>query len=84
MRMLKQMSRHTRKDKFWNDCIKEKVGIAPIEKKMTETKLRWFEYVQRRPLEAPIKKVDQMDFNPMKKGKGRPKRTLGEVIKNGI
>ena len=32
-------------------------------------------------LEAPIKKVDQMVFSPIKKGKGKSKRTLGEIIK---
>ena len=45
--------------------------------------------MQRRPPEAPVKKVDQMVFSPIRKGRGRSKRTLIEVIKrdfwlNGI
>ena len=84
MRMLRWMSEHTKKDKLRNGCIREKVGVAPIEEKMTETRLRWFGHVQRRPLEAPVRKVDQMIFSPVRRGRGRPKRTLGEVIKRDI
>ena len=78
------MSEHTRKDKFQNDCIKEKVGVAPIKKKMTEMILRWFKHVQRRSLRILIRKVDQIIFNSMKRGRGIPKRILGEVIKKNL
>ena len=84
MRMLRWMSGHTRKDKLRNGYIRGKVGVAPIEEKMTETRLRWFGHVQRRPLEAPVRKVDQMIFSPIRKGRGRPKRTLGEIIKRDL
>ena len=40
MRILRWMSGHTRNDKLRNDCIKEKVGVAPIKEKMTEMRLR--------------------------------------------
>ena len=33
------MSVHIRKYKLWNDCIREKVGVAPIKKKMTKARL---------------------------------------------
>ena len=39
MKMLRQMSEYTIKDELWNDCIWQKVGVAPIEEKMTEAKL---------------------------------------------
>ena len=39
MRMLRWTSGCTRKDEFWNDCIREKVKVASIEKKMTEVRL---------------------------------------------
>ena len=84
MRMLRWMSGHTRKDKLRNGYIRGKVGVAPIEEKMTETRLRWFGHVQRRPLEASVRKVDQIVFSPIRKGRGRPKRTLGEVIKRDL
>ena len=50
MKILKWMSRYIRKDKLRNDCIREKVGVALIEEKMTKTRLRWFGHVQRRPV----------------------------------
>ena len=37
--MLRWMSGHTKKDKIQNDYIREKVGVALIEEKMTETRL---------------------------------------------
>ena len=64
----------------FKECIHEKVGIALIAKKMTETQSQWFEHLQRRLPKAYVRKVDQMIFNPLKKGKGRPKKTLGEII----
>ena len=54
MWMLKWMSRHTRKDKFRNDYIQKKVGVTLIEEKMTEARLRWFGYVQRRLIEISV------------------------------
>ena len=83
MRM-RWMSRHIRKDKLQNDCIGEKVGVEPIEKMMTETRLRWFGHVQRRPLGAPIRKVDQIIFSSMRKGRRKSKRILGDVMKKDL
>ena len=82
--MLRWMSGHIRKDKFQNDCIQEKVGVAPIEEKMTEVGLRWFGYMQRRVLEASIRKVDQNVFSLIMRGRGKPKKTLGDVIKRSF
>ena len=45
MRMLRQMSGNTRKDKLQNKYIWEKVGVTPIKEKMIETRLQWFGYV---------------------------------------
>ena len=39
MRMLRWMSGHTRKDKLRNGYIRDKIGVASIEKKMTEIRL---------------------------------------------
>ena len=73
----------------WNGYIWKKVGVAPIEEKMIEIRLQWFGHIQRRPLEAPVKKVDQMVFSSIRRGMERQKRTLGEIIErdfwlNGI
>ena len=84
MRMLRWMSGYTKNDKFRNGYIWNKVGVAPIEEKMIETRLRWFRHVQRRPPKALIGKVVQMVFSPIRKGKGRPKRTLEKAIKRDL
>ena len=83
MRMLRWMSRHIRKDKLRNGYIRDKVGVAPIDEKMIETRLRWFRHVQRRPPKAPVI-VDQMVFSPIRKDRIRPKRTLENVIKRRL
>ena len=84
MRMLRWMCGHTRKDKIRNTHIREQVGVACIEEKMVESHLRWFEHVQRRPLSALIRRVDQTVWSPVNRGRGRPKRTLNEVIKRDL
>ena len=39
IRMLRSMSGYTRKDKFRNGYIWNKIGVASIEEKMTKTRL---------------------------------------------
>ena len=49
--MLSWMCGHTRKDRIWNDYIRENIGVAAIEEeKMTENIGRWmiFNSVKRR------------------------------------
>ena len=84
MRMLRWMCGHTRLDKIRNDHIRERVGVAPISEKMVENRLRWFGHVQRRPLDAPVRRVDQIIRSPIKRGRGRPRRTLGELIEQDL
>lgn len=55
-----------------NEHIREKVGVTSIEEKMLESYLRWFGYVGRRPIEALVRRVDQMKDNPIIKGRERP------------
>ena len=40
--------------------------------------------MQRRPIEVPVRKVDQMIFNPVRRDRGKPKRILGEIIKRDL
>ena len=37
-----------------NDDIRNRLGIAPIEEKIIQHRLRWFGHVQWRPPEAPV------------------------------
>ena len=41
MKMLKQMTRHMRKDKIQNDCIWKEVDVALIEKKIDGNLANW-------------------------------------------
>jgi hypothetical protein len=70
MRMLRWMCDHTRKDRIRNEVILDRVGVAPIEEKLVQHKVRWFGHVQRGPPEAP--------------GRGRPKLTCGEVVRRDL
>jgi hypothetical protein len=55
MRMLRWICGHTRRDRVRNDGIRERLGVAPVEEKLVQHRLRWFGHMQRRPVEAPIR-----------------------------
>ena len=63
MRMLRWMCSYTIKYMIHNDHIQKRVGVTPIVKKMVENRLRWFDHVQRRQLDAPVRIVDQMTLD---------------------
>jgi Reverse transcriptase (RNA-dependent DNA polymerase) len=54
MRMLRWICGHTRKDRNRNDDIRDKLGVAPIQEKLVQHRLRWFGHIQRRPPEAAV------------------------------
>ena len=47
MKMLREMSGYTLKDRIRNDHIRKRVGVAPISQKMRDYHLRWYRYVSR-------------------------------------
>ena len=51
---------------------------------MRDNHLRWFGYIGRRPMDAPIKKVKKIDIEQGKKLRGRPKMTWMEVVKKDM
>ncbi|KAF3673517.1 putative pectinesterase 8-like [Capsicum annuum] len=61
MRMLRWMCGHTRKDSVRNEIIWEKVGVASVEDKMREVKLRWFGHVMGRGSDAPVRRHTRFD-----------------------
>ncbi|KAL5134644.1 hypothetical protein HKD37_03G007756 [Glycine soja] len=84
MRMLRWMCGKTRQDKIRNEAIRERVGVAPIVEKMVENRLRWFGHVERRPVDSVVRRVDQTERRQTIRGRGRPKKTIREVIKKDL
>ncbi|KAL5185376.1 Peroxisome biogenesis factor 10 [Glycine soja] len=84
MKMLRWMCGKTRQDKIRNEAIRERVGVAPIVEKMVENRLRWFGHVERRPVDSVVRRVDQMERRQTIRGRGRPKKTIREVIKKDL
>ena len=81
MRMLRLICGHTRRDRVRNDDICDRLGVAPIEEKLVQHRLRWFGHVQRRPPEAPMRSGILSQDSNVKRGTGRPKLTWVEAIK---
>ncbi|XP_070002244.1 uncharacterized protein [Nicotiana sylvestris] len=84
MRMLRWICGHTRLDKIRNEVIRDKVGVAPVEAKMREARFRWFGHVKRRNADAPIKRCERLALGGERRGRGRPKKSWGEVIKRDM
>ena len=59
--------------------IRERIGVAPIEEKMGETRLRCFGHVERRPVNSIIRRVDQVKSSQITRG--RPRKTIRKTIK---
>ncbi|KAG2546901.1 hypothetical protein PVAP13_9KG051657 [Panicum virgatum] len=84
MRMLRWFRRHTRRDRVRNEVIRDMVGVAPIEEKLTQHRLRWLGHVQRRPPEAPVRNGVLERVDNVKRGRGRPKLTWDESVKRDL
>ena len=66
MRMLRWMSGKTRYDRIRNDTIRESGGSTQL----VENRVRWFGHVERRPVDAVVRRVDQMEESHVKRGRG--------------
>ncbi|KAK8944698.1 hypothetical protein KSP39_PZI008342 [Platanthera zijinensis] len=84
MRMLRWMCGQTRLDRIRNECIGDKTGVTSIAEKIQEAQLRWFGHVQRRPLEAPVRRCESLVTRHAKRGRGRPIKTWNETIRKDM
>ncbi|KAM1191811.1 hypothetical protein ACFX2G_012464 [Malus domestica] len=84
MRMLRWMCGHTRKDKIRNEDIRGKVGVAEIEGKRRENRLRWSGHVQRMPTDAPVRRCDHGTKVQGRRGRGTPRKTLEETLRKDL
>ena len=58
--------------------------MAPIEKKLIQHRLRWFEHVQRRFPKAPVRSGVLKHVDNGKRDRGRPKLTWDESVKRDL
>ena len=84
IRILRWICGHTRSDRVRNDNICDRLGVAPIEEKLIQHRLRWFGHVQRRPPETPVRSGILRQDSNIKRGRGRPKLTWVEAIKGDL
>ena len=78
------MCGYTRLDRIRNVVIRERVGVAPIEDKLRETRLRWFGHVKRRSVSASLRRCETIDSLQHKRGRGRLKTSWNAVIKSDM
>jgi hypothetical protein len=78
------MSGKNRRDRIRNDTIRERVGVAPIVEKLVENRLRWFGHVERRLVDAVVRRVDQMEKSQVKRGRGRLRKTIRETVRKDL
>ena len=57
--------------------------MAPIEDKMRETRLIWFGHMKR-SMDAPVRRCERINIPEGKRGRGRPKKSLDEVIREDL
>ncbi|KAG2581508.1 hypothetical protein PVAP13_6KG039370 [Panicum virgatum] len=84
MRMLCWICGHTRMDRVRNDDIWDRLGIAPMEEKFIQHRLRWFGHVQRRPPKAPVHSGILKHDGNMRRARGQPKLTWEETIRRDL
>jgi len=64
--------------------IRGKIGVASIEDKMREARLRWFGDIRRRPRSAPVRRCETIEYPEYRRNRGRPKKSWSEVIRHDL
>jgi hypothetical protein len=84
MRMLRWICGHTRRDRVRNDDICERLGVALVEEKLMQHRLRWFGCIEWRPADSPIHNGVIRQIGNEKRGRGRPNLTWEESMKRDL
>ncbi|VFQ68296.1 unnamed protein product [Cuscuta campestris] len=61
-----------------------RVGMAPVEDKLREARLRWFGQVRRRDADAPVRRCERITVIGGSRGRGRPRKNWKEVIRQDL
>ena len=80
MRMLRWVCGNTVMDQIKNQEFREKLDIAPLSAKMSENRLRQFENVQRKTVDSPVRRIENILVEG-KRSRERPKKSWVEQIK---
>ncbi|KAF3652718.1 hypothetical protein FXO37_17377 [Capsicum annuum] len=84
MRILRWMCGLTKGDRVRNEIIRDKVGVASVEEKMREGRLRWFGHVMRRGANDPVRRCERLALDGFRRRRGRPKKYWREVIRHDM
>ncbi|XP_070046182.1 uncharacterized protein [Nicotiana tomentosiformis] len=84
MRMLRWMCGCARRDRIKNETIRDRVGVASVEDKIRESRLRWFGHVKRRSIDFHVRRCERLAMENLRRGRGRPKKYWGEVIRQDM
>jgi hypothetical protein len=82
--MLRWICDHIIKDRVRNDDIRERLGVAPVEEKFVQHRLRWFGHMQRRLTEAPIRNGVIRRTGNKKRDRTRLNLTWEEYVKRDL
>jgi len=82
--MLRWLCGYMRLDKIRNEVIRDLVKVATIEDKMRESRLRWFDHVKRRSVDAPVRRCETINIPVGYRERGRLKKSLDEVIRGDL
>jgi hypothetical protein len=75
---------HTRRDRIRNDDIHDKLVVAPIQDKLVQHRLRWFDHIQQRPHDVPVCSSILSSPENRRRWRGRPRLTWEEAIKRNL
>jgi len=82
--MIRWMCGFTRFDRIRNGVIRSLAEVAPIEEKLRKTRLTWLGHVKRRSVAAPVRRCEMIVPPSGKRGRGRPKKSLEEVLREDL
>jgi hypothetical protein len=82
--MLRWIYGNIRRDRVRNDDIRERLGVALVEEKLVQHHLRWFDHIQQRPAEAPVRNGVIRRTDNEKKNRAHPNLTWEESVKRDL
>ncbi|GJX67627.1 retrovirus-related pol polyprotein LINE-1 [Tanacetum coccineum] len=83
LRMLRWTCGKTLLDMIPNGVYRAQLEVESIINKMREVRLRWFGHVRRRPQSAPVRRVESLVVDELRR-RGRPKLRWEDRVKHNM